>query len=737
MLIETEKCSLILGRCLDGVDMAQKRAREKKERTAEKQKLSGFHDAVQSLKLYRRAELPGTEDDASLIEKLYVDPLPQEQILRTVLKPNTTFLIGRKGTGKSTIFQRLQYELLKNKSATSAYIDIKTVYESSQVDPQIADQLKTTEATLPSASLEKLLLYKTFLHAVIDEIKNELRKRAQGSLWERIKSKFGGSLDELFEDLDALLEDAETDRFMSVLGMKALSVDQQESSSEKTNSSATIGGELSSKPKLNVKIGAVREKQSAATEDVRYADILMRTFDIKILLIQLKNVLNKLGVRHLYVLVDDFSELPEEAMHIVVDALLAPLNNWSEEFIKFKIAAYPGRIYYGQIDKTKIDEVYLDLFRLYGTSDVSSMEEKATDFTRRLVVRRLDYYGAGNALAFFEPSSSEDIWRILFFATMANPRILGYILLYLHETQLIYNKLIGFRSIRDAARRYYEEKIEPFFGMSKFLHESFSERSSVYSLKELIEEVVKRARDLRSHSSAVMSEISGRPPTSHFHVIPDFEMLLHTLELNFFITKYYEMSDRDARKVSVYALYYGLCQKYTIEFGRPQGRREFRLYFVERIFDYTPILQSYMERNQEIICNSCGSRYSIEHLTALRFYNMKCKECTSGICEVTNLSKRYASVLQAVDQELLLPSTELGILQTLHSEKKPLFAADIASELDCSHQLVGKRGKFLSERGLIERKENDIGRRIYEITRIAEESYFSEQGTGGLEVDEN
>lgn len=363
------------------------------------------------------------------------------------------------------------------------------------------------------------------------------------------------------------------------------------------------------------------------------------------------------------------------------------------------------------------------------------MEEKATDFTRRLVERRLEYYKAGSAQDFFEPSSSEDIWKLLFFATMANPRILGYILHYLHEGQLIYGNLIGPRVIRDAARRYYEEKIEAYFGMTKFLHESFAERSSIFSLKELLEDIVKRARDLRSHKSAVMSEINGRPPTSHFHVIVELESLLQTLELNFFLTKYYEMSDRDGRKVSVFALNYGLCQKYALEFGRPQGKREFRTYFIERVFDYTPLLQRYMERNQEIICEGCGAKYALEHLPALRFFNMKCRECTDGICRVINLSKRYEPVLQSIDQSLLLPPTELGILQTLHSEGKPLFAAEIASELDCSYQLVGRRGRFLSDRGLVDRKENDTGRRVYELTNAAEESYFSHQEESKLDID--
>lgn len=52
----------------------------KQRATKRTNQLAAFHDAVQSLKLYRRAELPGSEEDSSLIEKLYVDPLPHEQI---------------------------------------------------------------------------------------------------------------------------------------------------------------------------------------------------------------------------------------------------------------------------------------------------------------------------------------------------------------------------------------------------------------------------------------------------------------------------------------------------------------------------------------------------------------------------------------------------------------------------------------------------------------------------------
>lgn len=55
--------------------------------------------AAESLKLYRRADLQdpekGTDLGTDLIEKLYVDPVPHDQVLQTVMRSNTTFLIGR------------------------------------------------------------------------------------------------------------------------------------------------------------------------------------------------------------------------------------------------------------------------------------------------------------------------------------------------------------------------------------------------------------------------------------------------------------------------------------------------------------------------------------------------------------------------------------------------------------------------------------------------------------------
>jgi hypothetical protein len=694
--------------------------------------LDGFRAAAQSLKLYRRAELEDAESQKSLIKDLYVDPLPEEHVFKTVLRSNTTFLIGRKGTGKSTIFQRVQQELRSMNGYASAYIDIKTVYESAATDPLLLNQLG--EDALGHKEIEKLRLYRAFIKAVLTAIKDEIKRKLKDSKLEQVKNLLTGSSDDLFESLDDLLHTADEAEFFSVLGIKREQLEQNAavSHSQETNVGANL--KLANDPSVSLNASSKRGSETKFREDIKYGDVLMRVFNIKDLVLGLKVILNQANIKHLYVFVDDFSELPEDAMAVIVDTLLAPLNNWSEELIKFKIAAYPHRIYYGQIDKTKIDEIHLDLYRLYGTSDVAAMEEKAIDFTKRLVQGRLMHFTKGGISQFVD-NEDDSLWRLVFYASLGNPRILGYLLYYLQESSLIYGSKIGIKGIRDAAQRYYEEKIEPYFRMNKFLQESFSERASIFSLKELLEQIITRARDLRKHrDSSVMRDLTGTPPTSHFHIAVELDPLLATLELNFFVTKYYEMSDRDGRKVSVYALNFGLCQKFVITFGRPTERREQRLYFIERVFDDTSIIRKFMQQNQEIKCNTCGKTYELEKLDALKMIDMLCPSCKAGTCVVTNLSKKYEALLTAVSPDLLLPPTELGILQILETEHRRMFAKEIAAELDKSHQLVGRRGKNLAERGLVSRNPNEQGRREFLITPLAEDSYFKQVSGDELDV---
>lgn len=93
---------------------------------------TAFMQVAESLKKYRRAELMDPDNGKDILERLYVDLLPGDVVLEKCLLDNTTFLIGRKGTGKSTIFLKMEYEYRKKKTHFPCYVDVKTVFESSR-----------------------------------------------------------------------------------------------------------------------------------------------------------------------------------------------------------------------------------------------------------------------------------------------------------------------------------------------------------------------------------------------------------------------------------------------------------------------------------------------------------------------------------------------------------------------------------------------------------------------------
>ncbi|MBL3595718.1 helix-turn-helix transcriptional regulator [Rhodovulum sulfidophilum] len=695
--------------------------------------LDNFHKAATSLKLFSRAEL-SDEKNRSLIEKLYVDPLPNEQVFKTLLADNTTFLIGRKGTGKSTVFQRVQHELRKNKlNAISAYMDIRNVYETSQVDPAHLEKADKLEEALTASEIQKFLLLKRFFKSLLEDVRNELKTQVEQSFLSRLKDNLIGSSSEVFESLDAVINRLDAPNYEDIVGYVIA----------KKKDSSEISGAASVEMKSELSVGATggQAKGSAAmsanaaaseASQEEYSQILMRIIQIPDVIDELRKILSSIGMRKLYIFLDDFSELPPDAMSTVVDGLISPLSRWSD-FIKFKIAAYPGRIYIGDLDKTKIEEISLDIYDLYGGAGVTQMEEKATDFVRRITEKRFKHYKIDTEIVLGR-SRGDDIFRTLFFSCMANPRMLGHILLYSYESSLIYNKKIGVRAVQDASERFFDEKVMPFFSTGAF-RLAFRERSSIFSLKELLEAIVVKARTLRQEGSRSHDTSPDRLYSSHFYIAREYDDLLLSLELAFFLTKYFEQSDREGKRVSVYALNYGLCNKYQISFGRPAEKRSDRLFFVSRRFDYNGIIRDYINSNQEVKCSTCGKEYDVDILPALKMMNMKCPTCGGGPCEVINLSRKYEDLIKSVNADLLLPETEIGMLQALHTEERAMVAAEIASELDCSGQLIGRRGRKLSERDLVSREKSGPVYK-YKLTEQAKSAYFEDVRGSSLNIDD-
>jgi hypothetical protein len=696
-----------------------------------------FFNAVESLKKYRRADLVD-EKGKNLLEKLYTDLLPNDHILKKSLKDNTTYLVGRKGTGKSTIFLRIEQELRKNDNYLPCYIDVKTVFESAQTEYINLDYLSEY---LDHKSLQKYLIERSFLQSVLSRLIVEINLRSN-SFFQKILGVLGETkaqkVQAQLEALKSKIEDNELLKEIEIPIIKSIAL-KRKTYNEDTH-------EAQSKYSANVKIGASEKgvngslgisdseankeaKKNSLEQEANFSSVFMQVFQIKSFIQDVKEILSELKVKHIIVLLDDFSEIDDKAIETFVDVLLAPLNNWSEEFIKFKIAAYPNRIHYGKIDPGKIDVINLDFYNLYSEFDRNKMEEGAIDFTKRLLEKRIHHFTGRLTSEFFDTTkiSIEEYYEVIFQTSMNVPRIIGYILSYCYQSKIIYDKKILKSDIESAAQRYYEDKIEPFFHKTTFSLMAINEKINILQLRDLLNKFVEKLTDIKKRISN--SEYSGEsyiistPYSSHFHFVGEFEKFITTLELNYFISKYTEMSDKDGKLVSIYCINYGLAVKNNLLWGKPKGSK-YRKYFNQRPFNFSPIIKDFLAFAKNIHCSNpdCNQTFTQDQIPLLEFTNYQCNKCGSQVI-TESLAEEIQVELRLIEAKDLLPPADISIIMELASQDKPLIAREIAEELDLSSQSIGQKNKMLDlKKGLIKRNKH-TNPYSYELTDLAKTLY--------------
>ncbi len=697
-----------------------------------------FFSAVESLKKYRRADLVD-EKGKNLLEKLYTDLLPNDHILKKSLKDNTTYLVGRKGTGKSTIFLRIEQELRKNDFYLPCYLDVKTVYESAQTEYLNSDYLSEY---LGQKALQKYLIERSFLQSILTRVLEEVNLRYD-TVSQKIFEAFGETKAQKVKtkilDIRAKIEDNEMLKEIEIPIIKNIS-NNKKISSERTNEETSHTGPTELKAgispegingsiSLNDSETNKNEVKNKAETEINFSSIFMQVFQIKSFIEEVKDILKDLRIKHIVVLLDDFSEIEDKAIETFVEVLLAPLNNWSEEFIKFKIAAYPNRIHYGKIDPGKVDVINLDFYNLYSEFDRNKMEEGAIDFTKRIIEKRVNYFTGKASSYFFDISRNpiEEYYELIFQTSMNVPRIIGYILSYCYQSRIIYDKKITKLDIEAAAQKYYDDKIEPFFQKTTFSLMSMNEKIDILQLRGLLNKIVEKLTEIKRKISS--GEHSGEsyilsiPYASHYHIIPELEKFITTLELNYFISKYTEMSDKDGKLVSIYCINYGLAVKNNLFWGKPKGSK-FRKYFIQRPFSFTPLIKEFLASAKTIHCSNpeCNQAFTQDQVPFLEFTGYKCNKCGSNVVTET-LSDDIQSELKQIDSKDLLPASEISIIMELYSQGQPLTAREISEEIDISSRSIGQKNKMLDlKKGLIKRDKN-VNPYSYELTELAKNMY--------------
>lgn len=696
-----------------------------------------FFNAIESLKKYRRADLLD-EKGKNLLEVLYTDLLPNDHILKKSIRENTTFLIGRKGTGKSTIFLRIEQELRKKDNFLPCYLDVKTIYDAAHSEFLNLDYLSEY---LPPKTIKKYLIERSFLQSVLKKIVEEIDIR-YNTFFEKIKQVFGETkaqetkakiekLRKLIEDNEAL-KDIEIPIIKNITAKRKIFDENKNFKSGSTKDTFGISTNASG-PKIGLDLSDETNESNGTTASTEleeeFSSIFLQVFQIMNLIEDIKDILKSIKIRHIVILLDDFSEIEDYALKTFVDVVLAPLNNWSDEFIKFKIAAYPNRIYYGKIDPGKVDTINLDFYNLYSEFDRSKMEEGAIDFTKRIIEKRFQHFLKKDPSLFFDTTkvAMNDYYKLIFQTSMNVPRIIGYILSFCYESKIIYDKPITKQDIESAAQRYYEDKIEPFFHKTTFSLLSLNEKIDTLQLKELLQKFVDRMietkRKITTGEYSGESYLSTFPYCSHFHFNTSLENFLKTLELNFFISKYTEMSDKDGQLSSVYSLNYGITQKHNLLWGKPEGTKH-RKYFIERPYNYNGLLKDFLASSKSIHCinEECNQVFNQEQIPLLEYSGFKCNKCHSDVI-IEAISDDIKTELIKIEQENLLNPTDIDIVMELTKQDEPLTAKEISEELDISSYSIAHKNRMLDlKKGLIKRDQTKTPL-TYELTDRAKNLY--------------
>lgn len=694
-----------------------------------------FSKIAESLRQYRRAEMHDFKNEigGNPVDSLYVDPLDSNAVLNTVLQNNTTFLVGRKGTGKSTVFAKAQLEIRKRTDAISVYVDVKSLHELlSTNEPPVTT---ISDAQISSSTLRAHFLRKNFLGAVINSLIEELQKAYEArSFIQKWIGKANG-YQEAIGRLKAIGREIKTAKLtqeeIPILQTITSKAKAATSKKESTTNAGKVGLTVSATPSLDLVGSTETFDESIADNEVyqEYADAILRSFPFQSLLTEIKGLLAGVGLTRLFVFFDDFSELAWVDQKLFVDVVLSPLNNASNEVIKLKVAGYPGRIYYGKIDPGKIDFVSLDFYRLYKAQEIQTSEASAVNYLERLLTTRFEAFGENIEDYFDSSQPMADHYRLLFEATLNVPRLIGYTLHNCYLDRISKKLPITSNSIRLAAQKYHENVVAQYFDrMNRFATEPFERKLDRHNQQQLLRALVEEARSVRK---GIMNRTTGgqyfesisNPPVSHFAVSPSMEKILAALELNFLVTKYHEMRDKNGKDVSVYALFFGLCEAERFPWGSPKGRRDDRSYFVQRCFNYNSVIQQFLTSNQTISCDACGACFGMEKRDTFDFYKWKCPECGDGVCKVISLGDDFKREMETLNSEAMLPPVELGILETLNEEDAPMRAGEIASLIDATHQLVGHRTSKLHEMGLVQKFSIDGANRS-KITNKARIQYF-------------
>lgn len=672
-----------------------------------------LNSMVETLKLYHRINkeklVVNGKMEHDIIEKIYVDVLPNNAILEKMLLKKTTFLVGKRGTGKSTIVARAQHQIRKEKESLSVYINAKTVFELSKGTTSVSEEI---DEILNTKELKQLIILKTFLEEFLKSLKEELQSESNSVFTLLNRKARDRRINAIVQEIEQVFTDRASLNISKTIHKNARNTETKET---------TLGGGLafdlnSASPNINSELKDSLEKSVESNE------VFIKYLDINNLISKIKSIVNTCGRKGIYLFIDDYSELRNEDRKVFTEYIIQSFYHIAKDFIFLKVAAYPEQIEYGNLESKKYDYVSIDMYDVYGKTNISDLEEKATLFTKRLVENRLKNYTSikiEDLFDFNSFNSSDECFKYLFYASMCIPRELGLILDNCLQSHVYHGKKINRSALIEAAERSYHENIESFYSRKIAATDvDGDEKGELVLQQELTSLLIKIAQDNRKVLAGADNNYFRDlvdVPTSHFRVNKEYEKFLSPLEFNNYIYKLGELVGKGSSKglsnniETLYSFNFGLCHTKKIVYGKPSNKDS--KFYQQRSFNYSTKIGDLVSESKSIICEK-GHTFSIEELSSILKVGMFCPTCITQkefvkCKEVRNKSFDRPGILE----EIKWSEAEISILTAIYNcekrGKESITASLLEDEIDLTSHSIGKRCQKLAEDNFVIRKKKN------------------------------
>lgn len=631
-----------------------------------------------------RADYIPLKDTAklSLLAQYYVD---YYGFLNQILSENDQLIVGRRGTGKTTLLYRALVECMRSWDSTKASI-AKPRTLAIYID------LNKCQALTDGNSDDFAEFEHIFVSELCDSLTEEIRRS-----WPAIDDQPGF--------FGRLFKSAEVRNVQDVRGLLSQlanvlqsglprvidpsgTVEQKEKSKSKTANETSgtakfaevVSGTFTSK----FKDEDLREQEDKSSFSVSYrltiADILRVLGDLR----------ERAGISAIFILVDEFSALNEDLQRRFSTLLKKLIGNHSGVYLKLCAITDKYTLGSSVILQRDLFEVSLDLDAFVERSDSlnAAMTELET-LAERMITQRLLAYGFGEIKSVFEEPN--DAWRELSREAMGVPRTLGIVLKQAWNRATAGNRKIRKSDIDYGIRYASKAYMNQLQGAAK------DSAAIPAFVAEIWETIIGRAVAERAKVEA---------PASHFMILPKNEQKIKYLSMFFVV--HLLTSGRTTKKEkfsrSLYCIDYGICLENNLMFSTDKNiLRQQRFAYDDDLAQYDACFEKGTE--PQYICHQCGAIYLESEIKIKGKLLTVCSNDRSELelYDLISLDKKYT------EEEIKI----IGAIRSASSEEN-LVARQVADDVGCYVQKVAKFGEKLEREGMIAREKiPELQRNIY------------------------